>query len=71
MGALDIDDVMGLGIQWTPGLGRNFRYNNSWYNSYVPSKIPQQVFDNRKLKDFWMGGGNYQHGHALDEDGNL
>ena len=72
LGALDINGQLWTwGYNGHSGLGRNFRYNNNWYNSYVPAKIPQQVFDNRKLKDFWMGGGNYQHGHALDEDGNL
>ena len=72
MGALDIDGQLWTwGYNGHSGLGRNFRYNNNWYNSYVPSKIPQQVFDNRKIRDFWLGGGNYQQGHALDEDGNL
>ena len=72
MGALDINGQMWTwGYNGHSGLGRNFRYNNNWYNSYVPSKIPQQVFDNRKIRDFWLGGGNYQQGHALDEDGNL
>ena len=72
MGALDINGQLWTwGYNGHSGLGRNFRYNNNWYNSYVPSKIPQQVFDNRKIRDFWLGGGNYQQGHALDEDGNL
>ena len=72
MGALDINGQLWTwGYNGHSGLGRNFRYNNNWYNSYVPSKIPQQVFDNRKIRDFWVGGGNYQQGHALDEDGNL
>ena len=71
-GALDIDgQIWTWGYNGHSGLGRNFRYNNSWYNSYVPSKIPQQYFDNRKLVDFWMGGGNYQYTLAKDEDGNL
>ena len=71
-GALDIDgQIWTWGYNGHTGLGRNFRYNNNWYNSYVPAKIPQNYFDNRKIIDFWMGGGNYQYGHALDEDGNL
>ena len=72
VGALDINGQLWTwGYNGHSGLGRNFRYNNGWNNSYIPAKIPQQVFDNRKLRDFWLGGGNYQHGHALDEDGNL
>lgn len=72
MGALDINGQLWTwGYNGHTGLGRNFRYNNNWYNSYIPAKIPQQVFDNRKIRDFWLGGGNYQQGHALDEDGNL
>jgi len=71
-GALDINgQIWTWGYNGHTGLGRNFRYNNNWYNSYVPAKIPQNYFDNRKIVDFWMGGGNYQYGHALDEDGNL
>jgi len=70
--ALDIDgNLWTWGYNGHTGLGRNFRYNNNWNNSYVPGRIPQQYFDNRKIKDFWLGGGNYQFGHALDEDGNL
>lgn len=71
-GALDINgQIWTWGYNGHTGLGRNYRYNNNWYNSYVPAKIPQNYFDNRKIVDFWMGGGNYQYGHALDEDGNL
>lgn len=70
--ALDINgQVWTWGYNGHSGLGRNFRYNNNWYNSYVPAKIPQNYFDNRKIVDIWLGGGNYQYGHALDEDGNL
>jgi len=71
-GALDINGQMWTwGYNGHSGLGRNFRYNNNWYNSYVPAKIPQQYFDNRKIVDFWLSGGNYQYGFCQDEDGNL
>lgn len=71
-GALDINGQLWTwGYNGHTGLGRNFKYNNNWYNSYVPAIIPQQYFDNRKLVDFWLAGGNHQYGFALDQDGNL
>lgn len=70
-GALDINGQM-----WTWGyngyyaLGQNF-WGTSTYNSGVPLRMPQTFFDNRKIVDFWMSGGNYQYCMALDQDGNL
>jgi hypothetical protein len=69
--ALDIN-----GQLWTWGyngyyaLGQNY-WGTSTYDSFVPLRMPQTFFDNRKIVDFWMTGGNYQYCMAKDEDGNL
>ena len=69
--ALDIN-----GQLWTWGyngyyaLGQNF-WGASTYNSGVPLRIPQNFFDYKKIRDFWMSGGNYQYCIAKDEEGDL
>lgn len=70
-GALDIDGrVWTWGLNDTYALGRNFAGTTA-SNSSTPDYIRPSAFDNRKIIDFWLAGGNFRYGMAKDEDGNL
>lgn len=58
------------GLNTTYALGRSFAGTTA-LSTLTPNYINPGAFDNRRIIDLWMAGGNYQYGMAKDEDGNL